>query len=649
MASAPAAKRARVEAPFPIPEFPSQYQKVKVDPWKEGETLDPKAKAALQKNIELCREAIVAFTATGAASGYGGHTGGAFDTVPEFVILDAFFNACPDKFVKTFYDEAGHRVATQYMIAALRGAVEPSKLLNYRRGGCGFPGHPELGHTPGIEFSSGRLGHMWPYVNGVALAHPDQVTICLGSDGSQMEGNDAEAARLAVAKNLNVKLVIDDNNVTITGHPHDYLKGFCCDKTMQGHGLPTAVCDGEDIDSLYKALRQSMLKDGPFAVIVRRKMAPGVEGVEGTNKGHDVFAVDKAVAYLEKRGRKAAVDLLKSVQGTKDPHEYLGCGAPGSLRVTVGNTIIKLIKDIPAAERAKRVCYVDSDLGSSTGLAGLEKECPEVYVHSGVMERGNFSAAAGFGNAPERQGIMSTFAAFLEMCVSEITMARMNNSNVLCHFSHSGSDDMADNSCHFGMNNLFADNGLDDGYETRLYFPADANQAGKITEVVFNMKGLRFIFTTRSKTRAVLKEDGSPFYGDGYTFVPGKDDVVREGSDGLIISYGDALYRSLDAVERLRKEGKKVALINKASLNLTDDATLKRVSSAPFVIVSEPLSVRTGVGSKLGSELMLRGYSTPKKFAILGIRHEGQGGLWEHAYHQGYDSESVIAQAKKFL
>ena len=46
----------------------------------------------------------------------------------------------------------------------------------------------------------------FPYVNGVAMANPDKVTICLGSDGSQMEGNDAEAARLAVAQQLNIKV-----------------------------------------------------------------------------------------------------------------------------------------------------------------------------------------------------------------------------------------------------------------------------------------------------------------------------------------------------------------------------------------------------------------------------------------------------------
>jgi transketolase N-terminal domain/subunit len=80
--------------------------------------------------------------------------------------------------------------------------------LHYREANSKLPGHPELGLTPGVKFSSGRLGHMWPLVNGVALANRDKAVFCLGSDGSQQEGNDAEAARLAVAQRLNVKLLI---------------------------------------------------------------------------------------------------------------------------------------------------------------------------------------------------------------------------------------------------------------------------------------------------------------------------------------------------------------------------------------------------------------------------------------------------------
>jgi transketolase C-terminal domain/subunit len=77
-------------------------------------------------------------------------------------------------------------------------------------------------------------------------------------------------------------------------------------------------------------------------------------------------------------------------------------------------------------------------LEGSTGLKVIHNKHPEVFVPSGIMERGNFSAAAGFGFDKDKFGVFSTFSAFLEMVISEITMARLNNTNVLCHFSHSG-------------------------------------------------------------------------------------------------------------------------------------------------------------------------------------------------------------------
>jgi len=55
----------------------------------------------------------------------------------------------------------GHRVATQYILAALEGAIPAEHLLHYREAESKLPGHPELGLTPGVKFSSGRLGHMW--------------------------------------------------------------------------------------------------------------------------------------------------------------------------------------------------------------------------------------------------------------------------------------------------------------------------------------------------------------------------------------------------------------------------------------------------------------------------------------------------------
>jgi len=139
----------------------------------------------------------------------------------------------------------------------------------------------------------------------------------------------------------------------------------------------------------------------------------------------------------------------------------------------------------------------------------------------------------------------SAISAFLEMVVSEITMARLNNSNVLSHFSHSGIDDMADNTCHFGLNNMFADNGLSDGYATHLYFPADPLQMKACLETIFFNPGLRFVFSTRSKVPTILNSDGQDYFGGNYKFVSGKDEIIREGTQGYIVSFGETLYRAV--------------------------------------------------------------------------------------------------------
>ncbi|QUY42097.1 transketolase C-terminal domain-containing protein [Acaryochloris marina] len=607
--------------------------------------LTPEQRDALKANIQLCRDAIVFFTATGAARGVGGHTGGPYDTVPEVMILDALFRGSSDKYVPIFFDEAGHRVATQYLMSTLEGSLPAEQLMNYRGANSTLPGHPELGLTPGVKFSSGRLGHMWPYVNGVALANPGKTAFCLGSDGSQQEGNDAEAARLAVAQQINVKLLIDDNDITIAGSPSDYLPGFSVKKTLEGHGLKVLEGDGEDVDGLYARICEAINTPGPVAVINKRAMCVGIDGLEGSNHGHDVISVDAALKYLEARGHSDAVANLKSVVKPSQDYTFLGASEKyDSNRNVFGDAVVDVLSGMSEDDRKAKVLVVDSDLEGSCGLHKIRAANPEIFISGGIQERGNLSAAAGFGMAKGKQGIFATFSAFLEMCISEITMARLNKSNLLCHFSHAGIDDMADNTCHFGINNMFADNGLDDGYETRLYFPADANQMKACVKSVFNNPGLRFIFSTRSKVPLLTDTKGGELYAGNYTFTPGKDEVVREGTAGYIVSFGEALYRSLDAVERLKKEGIDVGLINKSTLNVVDEDMMKKIGATSFVVVVESFNRRTGLGSRFGSWLLERGLSP--KFAYLGTHEEGCGGLWEQFPHQGIDPAGIMKTVK---
>jgi transketolase len=625
----------------------TRLQALKLDP--AVPSLSDEQKASLRYNIQLCRDTIVFFTALAGAKGLSGHTGGAYDTVPEVMIVRAFIaNGTP--IVPVFYDEAGHRVATQYLLSVLNGAMPAERLLHYREFESGLPGHPEKLLTPGVEFSSGRLGHLWAFCNGVAMANPGKSVVMLGSDGSQMEGDNAEAARLCVAKQINLKVLIDDNNVTIAGHPQEYLTGYDLTRTLSGYGLTTETTMGEDLDALYVDLCRAFRDPVPHALVIKRPMAPGIEGAQGSPHAHEVLKTDLAVKYLQTRGGyEKAIDMLQAAKPEKNPLTFRGSSGVGRNRDDFGKIVNEMLDGMEESKRVAAVRVFDNDLEGSCGLHHIRKKHPEVFVRGGIMERGNFSAAAGFGASEGRQGIFATFSAFLEMCISEITMARLNFSNVLAHFSHSGVDDMADNTCHFGINSMFADGGVKPGHSedtTRLYFPADQYQFAACVRRIFNDPGLRFLFSTRSTVPDLLTEDGKPFY-EGKAFEPGKDDVIRPAKEGggYVVAVGETVYRALDAVIGLRDQGVQVGLVNKATLNVVDQSMMQTLAKAPFVLVVEGWNVKTGLGSRFGSLLLQHGFRG--RYDHLGTHLEGSGGLWQQMGYQGLDSAGIAAAIQR--
>jgi transketolase len=618
------------------------FQPLQLDPTAAALTVEQKA--TLRHNIQLFRDTIVFFTALAGAKGLAGHTGGAYDTVPELMIIRALIaNGTP--IVPIFYDEAGHRVATQYLLSVLHGAMPAEKLLHYREYASGLPGHPEKLLTPGVEFSSGRLGHLWAFCNGVAMANPGKAVILLGSDGSQMEGDNAEAARLAVAKQLNIKVLIDDNNATIAGHPQTYLAGYDLTRTLAGYGLPTETSLGEDLDALFIDVCRMFAVQGPRALVVKRVMAPGIEGAEGDIKAHDALETKLAIQYLRQRGGyEAAVEMLEATQPEKNPLTFRGSSGVGKNRDDFGKIVNEILDGMAEAQRIANIRVFDNDLEGSCGLHHIRKKHPEVYVRGGIMERGNYSAAAGFGSSVGKQGIYGTFSAFLEMSVSEITMARLNFSNVLAHFSHSGCDYMADNTCHFGLNGMFADGGVKPGHgddTTRLYFPADQYQFAACVKRIFNDPGLRFLFSTRAPVPDILGMDGKPLY-QGRPFEPGKDDLVRAApsGSGYIVATGETVYRALDAVIQLQERGLNVALVNKATLNVVDATMMAKLATAPFVLVVEGWNVKTGLGSRFGSYLLQAGFKG--RYNHLGTHLEGAGGQWQQMGYQGLDPAGIV-------
>ena len=142
-------------------------------------------------------------------------------------------------------------------------------------------------------------------------------------------------------------------------------------------------------------------------------MAPGIAGAEGSPHAHEVLKAEIAIKYLEKRGGyEAAIEMLKAAKPDKSPLTYRGSSGVGKNRDDFGKIINEILDGMDREQRIASVRVFDNDLEGSCGLHHIRKKHPEVFVRGGIMERGNFSAAAGFGSAQGKQGIYATFSAF---------------------------------------------------------------------------------------------------------------------------------------------------------------------------------------------------------------------------------------------
>ena len=138
----------------------------------------------------------------------------------------------------------------------------------------------------------------------------------------------------------------------------------------------------------------------PHALVIKRPMAPGIQGAEGSPSAHEVLKADLAIKYLENRGGYAsAIEILKAAKPEKAPLTFKGSSGAGKNRDDFGKIVNEILDGMSEVQRLASVRVFDNDLEGSCGLHHIRKRHPEVFVRGGIMERGNFSAAAGFGSS----------------------------------------------------------------------------------------------------------------------------------------------------------------------------------------------------------------------------------------------------------
>ena len=226
-----------------------------------------------------------------------GHPGFPLGTAPlMYTVWDRFMNYNPkdpnwfnrDRFILS----PGHGSALYYAMLHLAGYdVSIEQLKNFRQWGSITPGHPEYGVTPGVDASTGPLGHGFAMGVGFAIAETmlaakynkpgfevvNHYTYGLTSDGDQMEGVASEAASLAGTLGLGKLIYLyDDNHITIEGDTEIAFREDV-DKRFEAYGWQVLrVADSEDIDALENAIKEAKADtEHPSLIIVRTHIGYG--------------------------------------------------------------------------------------------------------------------------------------------------------------------------------------------------------------------------------------------------------------------------------------------------------------------------------------------------------------------------------------
>lgn len=223
-----------------------------------------------------------------------------------------------DRFVLS----AGHGSMLEYSLLHLFGyGITVEDIKNFRQVGSLTPGHPEYGHTKGVEITTGPLGQGICNAVGFAIAEShlaekfnkpeysvvDHYTYAIVGDGCLMEGISGEASSLAGTLGLGKLVVLyDSNNISIEGNTDIAFREDVA-KRYEAYGWQVLkVADGNDIDAIEAAIAEAKAETKkPSIIIVKNQIGFGCPAKQGKASAHgEPLGADNVIAMKENLGWK---------------------------------------------------------------------------------------------------------------------------------------------------------------------------------------------------------------------------------------------------------------------------------------------------------------------------------------------------------
>jgi len=284
------------------------------------------------------------------------------------------------------------------------------------------------------------------------------------------------------------------------------------------------------------------------------------------------------------------------------------------------------------------LAVLDCDLAISVKTDAFAKEYPCNFFQGGVQEHNTVTIAGAIST----EGIITFFADFgvfgIDETYNQHRLNDINHTNLKLICTHCGIDDGEDGKTHQCIDYMGVMRNL---YGYKIIIPADPNQTDRIVRYIALEKGNFIIPMGKSKLPVILSEDGSPFFGENYTFQYGKADILRDGKDASVITCGTLAEKAVKVSDSLKAKRYSVKVVNISCPSNIDRDAIRQAAKTGLIVTYEDHHKETGLGSLVAQ--VIAEESLQVKFIKLGIDRYGESGKPDKLYRiLGLDEDSVI-------
>jgi transketolase len=621
-----------------------------------------KAVSGTQPSIDnLCVNTIRALSMDAVQAAKSGHPGAPMGlAAAAYVLWTRVLNHNPkdpewanrDRFVLS----GGHASMLLYSLLYLSGyKVSLSEIKNFRQWGSKTPGHPEYGHTLGVETTTGPLGQGFTNAVGMAMAEShlgavfnrgnqkivDHNTYVMCGDGDLMEGIASEAASLAGHLGLGKLICLyDDNQISIEGSTELAFTENVAARFRAYRWHVLRVSDGNDLLAIQKALKDAQAEmSKPSLIILRTHIAYGSPNKQDSHEAHGAplgeeevrltkenlglpmnrkfYVPDKALKVFRKcvdRGRKAQATWQKNFNAYARKHPELAkdwqTSISGRLRLGWDAKIPKFSEGKPLATRAASGQVLNALaeklptlMGGSADLAPsnntLIKSSSDFQSDSyagrnirfGVREHAMGAILSGMALHKGVRPYGGTFLVFADYCRPAIRLAALMKLPVIYVFTHDSVAVGEDGPTHQPVEHLAALRAIPGLTVIR---PADATETAAAWRVAIKTVNAPVALILSRQSLPVLNRKQYPS-----AVALAKGAYVLADPDGppdaVLIGSGSEVHCCLEAQGLLAKKGVAARVVSMPSWELFERTTQKYKDKVLLPKVTAKVAIEAGI------------------------------------------------------